>query len=547
MAASKFFVTVSASPSWAEMGPAIEKARTAQVAATMVRIFMCFLLLPHGRRPCAGLEKSTEKVKEKHQERERIVYHGGMAKPLNLKVDHSGKTTLAEQIRSGIATAIESGVLEPGARLPSWQDLAAQLGVARGTVRTAYKKLCAARLIIASRATGTRIAPRPRAAVKSEQRPDPGSFLEIYQQMTQGPALFKMGIPATETFPATLFARIRAHAVRAEASAHLLYPDPRGELELRREIAGYLAVARGITCLPSQVIITGGFSGGVGLALSVLGLGGQTAWIENPGFPWSRKGLELARLSLAPIAVDSDGIDIDHGLRHHPDAKLVLVTPSQQAPLGPPLSLERRLRLLEWAAANKVWVIEDDYLSELQLAGRAAPALAWLDRDGRVIHIGSFSKTISPTVRLGFLIAPVDLISRFAEVAACLAPPPVPVVQLAVAEFMREGHYMRHLRRTKRAYAAKREDLLAQLRPHFDADNVVATGLAVLLRLPHGTSDLTIARETLAFGMFPAPLSTWYASAETSRPGLLLGVATSPTKELARSCDRLVDIIRRFS
>jgi len=175
-----------------------------------------------------------------------------MAKPLNLKVHRSAKTTLAEQIRYGIATAIESGVLEPGARLPSWQDLAAQLGVARGTVRTAYEKLCAAQLIIASRATGTRIAPRPRAVVKSEQRPDPGSFLEIYQQMTQGPALFKMGIPATETFPATLFARIRAHAVRAEASAHLLYPDPRGELELRREIAGYLAVARGITCLPSQ-------------------------------------------------------------------------------------------------------------------------------------------------------------------------------------------------------------------------------------------------------------------------------------------------------
>lgn len=124
------------------------------------------------------------------------------------------------------------------------QDLAAQLGVARGTVRTAYEKLDAAQLIVASRATGTRVAPRPRAVVKSEQRPDPGSFLEIYQEMTQGPAFFQMGVPATETFPATLFARIRANAVRAEASAAPIYPDPRGELELRREIAGYLAIAR---------------------------------------------------------------------------------------------------------------------------------------------------------------------------------------------------------------------------------------------------------------------------------------------------------------
>ena len=200
------------------------------------------------------------------------MYHGGVAQPLNLKVDRSAKTPIAEQIRRGIATAIESRVLEPGARLPSWQDLAAQLGVARGTVRTAYEKLRAARLIVASRATGTRIAPRPRAAVKSEQRPDPGSFLEIYQQMTQGPAFFQMGVPAAETYPAMLFARIRAHAVRVEASAAPIYPDPRGELEFRREIVGYLAIALGIDCAPSQIIATGGYGAGAGLALRVLGL-----------------------------------------------------------------------------------------------------------------------------------------------------------------------------------------------------------------------------------------------------------------------------------
>lgn len=470
-----------------------------------------------------------------------------MAKSLNLDIDRSAKTPLAEQIRHRIAAAIESGVLEPGARLPSWQDLAAQLGVARGTVRTAYERLEAAHLIVASRATGTRVAQRPRAMMKSEQRPDPGSFLEIYQEMTQGPALFQMGVPAAETFPKTLIARIRANAVRAEASAAPMYPDPRGELDLRREIAGYLAIARGIDCSPSQIIVTGGYGAGLGLALRVLGLEGEKAWIEEPGFPFTRKGLELARMSLAPIPVDADGMDIDHGLRHAPDAKLVVVTPGQQAPLGPTLSPERRLRLLDWATASGAWIIEDDYLSELQLTGRAAPALASHDRAGRVIHIGSFSKTISPTLRLGFIVAPIELTMRFAEVAACLAPSPGPSAQLATAEFMREGHYLRHLRRIKRVYAAKREDLLAQLRPHFDADNIVATGLAVLLRLPDGTPDLTIARELLPFGMFPAPLSPWYISAENRRSGLLLGVATSPTKELAASCSRMVDIIRRVS
>ena len=475
------------------------------------------------------------------------MYYGSVPKHLNLKVDRSARAPIAEQIRRGIATAIESHVLEPGARLPSWQDLAAQLGVARGTVRIAYEKLYAAQLIVPSRAAGTRVASRPRIQVKSEQRPDPGSFLEIYQEMTQGPAFFQMGVPARETFPATLFARIRANAVRAEASAAPIYPHPRGELELRREIAGYLAIARGIDCSPSQVIVTGGYGAGLGLAVRVLGLEGEKVWIEDPGFPFTRKGLELARLTIVPIPVDADGIDVEHGFRHAPDAKLVVVTPGQQAPLGPTLSVERRARLLDWAAASEAWIIEDDYLSELQLAGRAAPALASLDRAGRVIHIGSFSKTISPVIRLGFIVAPVGLMTRFAEVAACLAPPPGPSLQLAVAEFMREGHYLRHLRRTKSAYAAKQEALLAQLRPHFDSDRIMPAGLTVLLRLPGGTSDLNIAREILAFGMFPAPLSAWYASAESSRSGLLLGVATSPTKELAKSCDRLVDVIRRLT
>ena len=438
-------------------------------------------------------------------------------------------------------------MLEPGARLPSWQDLAAQLGVARGTVQTAYEKLAAAQLIEASRATGTRVALRLRAAVKSEQPPDAGSFMEIYRGMTRGPAFFQMGVPSAETFPSTLLTRIRAHAIRVEATVSPLYPDSHGELELRREIAGYVAVARGIKCSPSQVIVTGGFSAGLGLTLSVLGLGGHTVWIEDPGFPWSRKGLELARLSLAPIPVDSDGIDIDYGLCYHPDAKLVLVTPGQQAPLGPTLSLDRRLRLLEWATANHVWVVEDDYLSELQLVGRAAPALASLDRNGRVIHIGSFSKTISPTIRLGFLIAPVELISRFAEVATCLMPAPGPAMQLAIAEFMREGHYMRHLRRTKRAYATKRQALLDCFRSRVGADRLSASGLAVLLKLPKGTSDVAVTREALTLGIKPSPLSAWYASPESADSGLLLGVATTPARNLAPICDQLLRLIDRLS
>jgi GntR family transcriptional regulator/MocR family aminotransferase len=473
------------------------------------------------------------------------MYHERMSQPLKIELDRSAKIPLAEQIRTAISAAIEGGVLAPGARLPSWLDLAAQLGVARGTVRLAYDRLSDAQLIVASRAAGTRVADRPPARPQAEERSDPGSFMEMYQELTAGPAIFQMGVPAQETLPARLFTNVRSFALRAESSASVGYPDPRGELELRREIAAYLAIARGMTCSPAQIIVTSGFSGGLGLALRVLGLDGQKAWFEDPGFPFTRHGLELARLALAPVPVDADGIDVDYGLRHAPDAALAVVTPGQQAPLGATLSLSRRLQLLDWAARQGAWIIEDDYLSELQLGARAAPALAALDRGQRVIHIGSFSKTISPALRLGFIVAPVPLASRFAEVAACLAPAPWPSVQLATAQFMREGHYLRHLRRLKRLYCAQRDALLECLgKLGFETKTA---GLAVLVRLPDGAPDIAIFRELLAFGLGPAPLSPWYLSAAGARSGFLLGVATAPEKTLARSCERLREVIRRHA
>ena len=473
------------------------------------------------------------------------MYHERMSQPLKIELDRSAKTPLAEQIRSAISAAIEGGVLAPGARLPSWLDLAAQLGVARGTVRLAYDRLSDAQLIVASRASGTRVADRPRARPEAEESSDPGSFMEMYRELTAGPAIFQMGVPAQETLPARLFTKVRSFALRAESSASVGYPDPRGEPELRREIAAYLAIARGMTCSPAQIIVTSGFSGGLGLALRVLGLDGHKAWFEEPGFPFTRHGLELARLALAPVPVDADGIDVDYGLRHAPDAALAVVTPGQQAPLGPTLSLARRLQLLDWAAQRGAWIIEDDYLSELQLSARAAPALASLDRGQCVIHIGSFSKTISPALRLGFVVAPVTLASRFAEVAACLAPAPWPSVQLATAQFMREGHYMRHLRRLKRLYSAQRDSLLECLGA-LDFETKSA-GLAVLVRLPDGAPDVSIFREALAFGLGPAPLSPWYMSPASARSGLLLGIATSPERNLVRSCERLREVIRRHA
>ncbi len=469
-----------------------------------------------------------------------------MSTLLNLSLNRDAKIPLAEQIRVGITTAINSGILTPGARLPSWRDLASQLGVARGTVRVAYERLLDAQLIVSSRTTGTRVAARPkRQQTLAEPVREERSLPDMYRDFSSGPGIFQMGIPALDCFPVKQFARIRAQAVRAEVVAARGYPDPRGESELRREIAAHLAISRSVECLPSQIIITSGFTGALGLALRVLRLEGMSAWMEDPGFPLTRCSLVTSQLRPIPIPVDAEGLNVEYAIKHAPDAAIAVVTPGQQAPLGPTLSLARRLRILEWAAQSGAWVIEDDYLGELQLGGRAAPALASLDRAGRVLHIGSFSKTLSPTLRLGFIVVPAALATAFVEAATCLAPAPGPSVQNATAEFMKGGHYMRHLRRMKRVYATRRDALSSRL----ESVGLVArpAGLAILIELPKGAADAVVVREARGFGITPSPLSLWYEDASASPGGLLLGVATVPDDRLAEHCARVRQLIDEFA
>ncbi|WP_409364268.1 PLP-dependent aminotransferase family protein [Burkholderia sp. Bp9143] len=468
-----------------------------------------------------------------------------MIPDLQIQIDRTAKLSLAEQIRVSISRAIESGLLAPGTRLPSWQDLAAQLGVARGTVQTAYERLSDAQMIETFGARGTRVAPRPSVIVTRPKVPQVGAFMKAYDEMNAGPAIFQLGVPAFEGLPEKLFSRSRSsNLLKAGSLSSLLYPDPRGELELRTEIAANLAITRNYHCHPEQVFITSGYVSGLGSALRVLGLDGEKVWMEEPGFMVTRKALELARLKIVPVPVDADGLNVDYGIAQAPDAALAVVTPGQQAPLGATLSLRRRLQLLEWARSSHAWIIEDDYLGELQLQGRPAPAMASLDEGKRVIQIGSFSKTISPALRLGFVVAPIELINAFSEVTATLAPAPSPVIQLATAEFMRRGHYIRRVRRLKRLYSAQRDALCEQLRMR-DAEWINA-GLSVLLRLPDGAPDALIVKEAMTVGIAPSPLSAWFATPSWTRPGLLLSVATAPEQHVAPSCRRLFEIIERY-
>lgn len=444
------------------------------------------------------------------------------ASAFDLQIDRSASQSLTEQIRSNLRTAIVDGNLRPGSRLPSWRDLAAQLGVARGTVRVAYERLLDEHLIVTAGAAGTYVSERP---LETMEAPD----LKIARPMetiVRGfglPVLpFQTGVPAQDAFPAKLWARVHARAVRTEASASTSYPDPRGHHELRIQIASYLAIARGILCVPDQVIVTSGFRAGLALTLHVLRACGRTALIENPGFPMTRWGLELAGVKTAPIPVDLQGMEIDAATQLAPEAYLAVVTPGQQAPTGVAMSSERRNRLLDWAAQDDRWIIEDDYLSELQLTGRAAPALASQDTQGRVIHIGSFSKTLKPSLNLGFVVVPTEIASKFGEAAAFLSPSLAVATHLTVAQFIADGHYLRHLRHMKRLYATRRDALLRAMRG--EAIEPTIAGLAVLIPCRPETCDVDIAQKAVASGLSPTPLSPWYANPTTAKRGLILGV-----------------------
>jgi GntR family transcriptional regulator / MocR family aminotransferase len=472
------------------------------------------------------------------------LYHCAMA-ALPIQLDRAKRTPLAAQIYWAIREGIENGRLTSGARLPSWRDLAAQLGVSRGTVRVAYARLIAEQFAIGLGPAGTRVAERPSRSSVPDRSPEAPPLPDLFHEFGSAPLAFQMGVPSQDAFPFKLWSRILARETRRAAAAPVTYPDPRGDPELRKEIAAYLGLARGIRCSPSQVLVTGGFSGALGLAIQGLQLGRTGAWIEDPGFPLSRTALDLAGMAVTAVPVDAEGLDVAAGIRTAAGATLAVVTPGQQAPLGMTMSLPRRLALLAWARRNEAWIIEDDYLSELQLKGRAAPALASLDHGGRVLHIGSFSKTISPALRLGFMVVPPELCCRFGEFAACLAPAPAAAVQRAVAEFLREGCYLRHLRRMKRLYAARRETLLGCLGEMVsDSMKVQATaGLAVVILLPEFVSDVDITLRALQFGLAPAPLSPWYV--QSPRPqGLLLGVTNLNERRLPADCRRLLELAR---
>lgn len=433
---------------------------------------------------------------------------------------------LHHQIYCRIKDAISQGLLPPSGRAPSARNLASELNVARGTVDAAYERLYGEGFLVARGQAGTFVAPivGNHAIPSASAMQPPGRSPTEFILPGLSSLIFNPCIPAFDAFPRKLWAKLGARRLRAASAAELAQPDPLGYMPLRLAIASYLQISRGIACSPDQIFVTSAYQGGLDLISRTLLCRGDQVWMEDPGYRAARNLLAAAGGEIIPVPVDSEGIQVNAGNTLAPHARFAVVTPSHQSPTGVPLSLARRLELLDWAYKAQAWIIEDDYDGEYRYAGHPLPALKSLDRHDRVLYAGTFSKVLCPSLRLGYLVVPTSEITRFENSAKIFHTGCSPLTQGIVSDFMTEGHFSRHLKKMRALYAKRRKMVIDALTRTFGDTidiELQMSGMHLLVRTHWGIADKEIARRLRVHGFGIHALSDWAIASD--QQGLLIG------------------------
>jgi GntR family transcriptional regulator/MocR family aminotransferase len=463
---------------------------------------------------------------------------------LNLTLDPSAAEPLFLQIAGRVRSAIATGHVVAGDRLPSARALAAQLAVARGTVDAAYAMLAGEGAIVSRGSAGTRVSGSVGARTEVVAH-TPDMFAEPSAPERAGPLPFQMGLPALDAFPRKLWSALTVQAARSARASDLAAVDPIGLPALRQAVAAYLGVARGIRCSAGQVLITAGYQGALSLIRNVLLRHGDPVWIEDPGYYMTRQALEAAAVRVVPIRVDRDGLRVASGVKAAPKARLAVVTPTHQCPTGVALSLPRRLELLAWAAEAGSWILEDDYDSEFRYVGRPLPSLKSLDRGQRVLYAGTFSKVLFPALRLGYLVVPPELATAFARASRLLTMGQSALEQGVVAAFIQKGHFARHIRRMRMLYGERRKALAGALESALGPRVLVemaAGGMHLIARFPGGGDDSALVRRAAAAGLAPSALSP-LTIAHDQGQGLLLGFTNIAVEDAPQIVARLAAVL----
>jgi len=478
-----------------------------------------------------------------------------------ISLDRKAPRPLHRQVYDGYRAAILNGTLEAGQRVPSTRVLAAELGVSRIPILSAYAQLIAegylesrvgAGTIVSSSLTNKTKTPelastRPTKRVvrigqcaKAISLP---RFLRLGSwQRTRG--AFWVGQVPYDEFPFRIWNSLVARRCRNLSENSLNYEDPMGARDLRQAIGVYLRTARGLKCDVEQIMIVNGSQQALEITVRVLLSPGDPVWMEEPGYTFARSIFSLNRCRIVPVPVDGEGLNVARGIQQCRDARAALVTPSHQYPLGVTMTATRRIQLLDWAERCGAWIIEDDYDSEFRYESMPIACLQGLDRNSRVVYIGTFSKVVFPSLRLGYLVIPSDLVDHFLAVRFAMDIGSASFHQGVLADFICEGHFSRHIRRMRSLYSERRALLMASLQEYLDP-NLAVTGAQAGMHLTvtlKGICDRVIATQAARQNLWLAPLSTSYAGGR-ARQGFILGFGSTTVADIPAAVRTLRDVL----
>jgi GntR family transcriptional regulator / MocR family aminotransferase len=480
-----------------------------------------------------------------------------------IALDRKAPKPLHRQIYDAYCEAIVEGRLHSGQRIPSSRSLASELGVSRFPVVNAYAQLLAEGYFESRVGAGTIVSsslpdlPTPskpmgaRLAATSSRdrsvsrrsallpRPYPPPWL-------RGWGAFGVGQVAFDEFPLKIWSNLVARHCRKMGARSFPYGDQMGSATFRKTIASYLKTARSLRCEAEQIMIVSGSQQALDISARVLLDPGSHVWIEDPGYLLAREVLTLAGCRLVPVPVDNEGLDAAAGVKRCHKARAALVTPSHQFPLGVTMSASRRLQLLDWAQSRGSWIIEDDYDSEYRYESQPIASLQGLDANARVIYIGTFSKVLIPSLRLGYVVIPSDLVDRFIAARRAMDICPPGFYQEVVADFIGEGHFARHIRRMRVLYRERRSALVDSISKELgDMAEVVGSeaGMHLTITLPSGSRDVEVAKRASRQDLWTWPLSRCYVG-ERARQGFVLGYGSTAIADIPRSVRMLRDLLQ---
>lgn len=466
-----------------------------------------------------------------------------------------GGIPIYQQLYDWFRQAITAGQLRPGQRVPSTRNLAAELKISRMPVLGAFEQLHSEGYLETFLGAGTcvsrsipldTLSPATAQARKglheTVENRGPRRMSRRGVALTRAPAqtwldnlgAFRVSLPALDHFPISIWSKLVARHSRKPPRGIMAYGDAKGYLPFREAIAEYLGAVRGVRCESSQILVTTGSQQALQISAQVLLDPKDRVWMEEPGYPGARQALITVDADLVPVPVDHDGLNVAEIIRRARDARAVYVTPSHQYPMGMTMSATRRMLLLNWAARYGAWIIEDDYDSEYRFGSRPIASLQGLDTDGRVIYVGTFSKVLFPALRLGYVVVPKDLVRAFSAARDAADIFSSTLYQAVMTDFIREGHFARHIRRMRMLYMERRRALVNALHIHMgDMAEVTGAeaGMHLVALLPPGVHDVEVSRKAAEKGISAIPLSSCYLK-PPRRGGLILGYGGASAQQI---------------